>query len=143
MKEFDTYILRRFLLSFLLACGFMTSHSAVVRSLSPLKQPQQHLHVERLFDHEHITLPFIENDYVDAEAGGDLSLFLKTWQLPRKRKYILNTASPLSSHTTRFIQLQLNLEFYIPEQENKTGVYQQQRAFLPAYYSFLSRYTPF
>jgi hypothetical protein len=134
------HILRRFLLHILLICGLITGHTAVVHAKSPLKPKS--LCIERLFDHEQVHLLFIENENTVVEEDA-APLIFRIKRIPPKRRYYLNTTNQASSYTTRFLQLQHNLEFYIPIQENKTGVYQQQRAFLPAYYSFLSRYTPF
>lgn len=141
MVRIDTQVFRRYILNILLTCGLIAGHTAVVHATSPFTPHE--VYVERLFDHEQIRIPYIENTHIHEEVLEDAPTHLNTVKVPRRRKYILNTASQLTSYTTRFLQLQLNTEFYIPVQENKTGVYQQQHAFLPAYYSFLSRYTPF
>gem|GEM_PF-6085294 len=142
MINTNRHIMRRFLLYFLLFCGLLTGHSAVVHAKSPFKQKS--LCFERLFDHEKIEIRCIDSEDLGIEEPEDVPVFLRVTKVPRKKRYYLNSPSQsASSYTTRFTQLEHNLEFYIPVQQNKTGVYQQQSAFLPAYYSFLSRYTPF
>lgn len=138
--------MRRFLLYILLICGLMTGHMAVVQAKSPFKplKPKS-LCFERLFDHETIHLRCIDSEDLGIEEPDDIDapFFFKVTKVPRKKRFYLNNTTQQSSYTTRFSQLEHNLEFYIPKRENKTGIYQQQHAFLPAYYSFLSRYTPF
>jgi hypothetical protein len=135
------YIMRRFLLYILLICGLITGHTGLVQAKSPLKPKS--ICFERLFDHEKIHIRCIDSEDLGIEQPDDMNVFVRATKVPRKKRYYLNTTTQQSSYTTRFSQLEHNLEFYIPKQENKTGVYQQQHAFLPAYYSFLSRYTPF
>ncbi|QHS59302.1 hypothetical protein [Chitinophaga agri] len=135
--------MRRFLLYILLICGLATGHTAVVQAKSPLKAKS--ICFERLFDHETIHLRCIDSEDLGIEEPEDINapFFFKATKVPRKKRFYLNSTTQQSSYTTRFSQLEHNLVFYIPTRENKTGVYQQQHAFLPAYYSFLSRYTPF
>ncbi|MBW8687826.1 hypothetical protein [Chitinophaga rhizophila] len=141
MELTTKHIMRRFLIYSLLICGLITGHAGVVYAKSPLKKS---ICFERLFDHEKIHIRCIDSEDLGIEEpDDDMYVFLRVTKVPRKKRYYLNTTTQQSSYTTRFSQLEHNLEFYIPKQENKTGVYQQQHAFLPAYYSFLSRYTPF
>lgn len=61
----------------------------------------------------------------------------------RRTRFCITAPSQQLNLVPRLPQLQNNLAHYIPEQENKTGIYLQQDAFLPAYYTFLFRYTLF
>ncbi|NSL90596.1 hypothetical protein [Chitinophaga solisilvae] len=62
----------------------------------------------------------------------------------RKTRYYLSASSQQFSIATRVAYIDSN---YISQscyiQENKTGEYNGQKAFLPAYYTFLFRFTPF
>lgn len=142
MVKTNRHILRRFLLYILLICGLMTGQYATVHAKSPVK-PGKTLCFERLFDHEKIHIPYIANAGIELEEENDVQLVFRAKKVPRTKRYYINSTSQSSSYTTRLLQIQYNHEFYIPIRENKTGVYKQQHAFLPAYYSFLSRYTPF
>ena len=141
MVKTNRHILRRFLLYILLLCGLMTGQHAVVYAKSLVK-PAKMLCFERLFDHEKIHIPYIDNGNIGLEED-DVQLIFRVKKAAHKRRYYINSTNQSSSYTTRLLQFQYNHEFYIPVRENKTGVYKQQHAFLPAYYSFLSRYTPF
>ncbi|SDG88515.1 hypothetical protein SAMN04488121_107111 [Chitinophaga filiformis] len=141
MVKTEKQIFRRFLLYIMLIAGLMTGQSSILLARSPLKAGKT-VCVERLFDHEKIHIPYIDNGG-SVEEENELQLVLATKKVPRKKRYYINSTYQSSSYTTRFLQFQYNHEFYIPVRENKTGVYTQQHAFLPAYYSFLSRYTPF
>lgn len=62
----------------------------------------------------------------------------------RKTRWYLNAAAPQVSTATRIVYLDADntaRSIHIPE--NKTGEYGRQKSFLPAYYSFLFRFTPF
>lgn len=62
----------------------------------------------------------------------------------RKTRYYLSASSQQFSIATRVAYIDsgyLSQSCYITE--NKTGEYVRQKAFLPAYYSFLFRFTPF
>lgn len=142
MVKTEKQIFRRFLLYIMLIAGLMTGQSSIIQARSPLKAGKT-VCVERLFDHEKIHIPYIDNGGNQVEEENELQLILATKKIPRKKRYYINSTYQSSSYTTRFLQFQYNHEFYIPVRENKTGVYMQQHAFLPAYYSFLSRYTPF
>jgi hypothetical protein len=141
MVKTNRHILRRFLLYILLLCGLMTGQHAVVQAKS-LKQSKM-LCFERLFDHETIHIPYIDNGDTKLEEEDEIELIFRVKKIPRKRRYYITSNTQSSGYTTRLLQIQYNHIFYIPLRENKTGVYRQQHAFLPAYYSFLSRYTPF
>jgi hypothetical protein len=140
MVKTNRHILRRFLLYILLLCGLMTGQHAVVQAKS-LKQGKM-LCFERLFDHETIHIPYIDDGDNRLEED-DVQLTVRIKKIPRKRRYYITSNTQSTGYTTRLLQIQYNYNFYIPLRENKTGVYRQQHAFLPAYYSFLSRYTPF
>lgn len=142
MVKTELHIFRRFLLYIMLISGLMTGHSAIVQAKSPLKAGKT-VCFERLFDHEKIQIPYIDNGGIQLDQEEDIQLVFGVKKVPRRKRYYINSTYQSSSYTTRFLQFQYNQEFYIPVRENKTGVYMQQHAFLPAYYSFLSRYTPF
>ncbi|MCW3467406.1 hypothetical protein [Chitinophaga nivalis] len=62
----------------------------------------------------------------------------------RKTRYYLTASSQQFSIATRIVYLDTDSiaqSNYIPE--NKTGEYSGKKAFLPAYYTFLFRFTPF
>lgn len=62
----------------------------------------------------------------------------------RKTRYYLSATAPQVSAPTRIVYLDSDLaakSLYQPV--NKTGEYGRQKSFLPAYYSFLFRFTPF
>ncbi|SHN23045.1 hypothetical protein SAMN05216311_107117 [Chitinophaga sp. CF418] len=142
MVKTEKHIFRRFLLYIMLISGLMTGQSTIVQARSPLKAGKT-ICFERLFDHEKIQIPVIDNGGIQLDEEDDIQLVFGIKKIPRRKRYYINSTYQSSSYTTRFLQFQYNQEFYIPVRENKTGVYTQQHAFLPAYYSFLSRYTPF
>lgn len=114
--------------------------------LSPALQAKPGLKgicLERLFDHEKVVLFHIENDRLATDAPDNLESAFHRKKVPFKRRYYLATSKQHLSHSSRIFQLPYNLEPFVPIQENKTGIYQQQHAFLPAYYNFLFRYTLF
>lgn len=139
----NRYIIRWLLLSIMLiSCMMEGICAAPALKESPLKASKT-LSFERLFDHETIHIPYIDNSHVEVEEECDVQPFLTDKKSSRRKRYYINNNSQNSSYTSRFLQIQYNQEFYIPLRQNKTGIYMQQHAFLPAYYSFLSRYTPF
>lgn len=90
----------------------------------------------------HLPLSLMED--VPEDLTEDQVTFLFRATEPRhKRRFYISVASQQYSFTTRLQQLQLLLDQYVPEDEDKTGIYQWHDAFLPAYYKFLFRYTLF
>ncbi|NML41769.1 hypothetical protein HHL17_31575 [Chitinophaga sp. G-6-1-13] len=62
----------------------------------------------------------------------------------RKTRYYLSASSQQFSIATRVAYIEGgNLSQYCLIKENLPGEYGRQKAFLPAYYSFLFRFTPF
>ncbi|TWF37115.1 hypothetical protein FHW36_10741 [Chitinophaga polysaccharea] len=62
----------------------------------------------------------------------------------RKTRWCLTASAPQVSTATRIVYLDPdNTARSIYLTENKTGEYVRQKSFLPAYYSFLFRFTPF
>ncbi|MBS0026901.1 hypothetical protein ACTJJ0_00835 [Chitinophaga sp. 22321] len=62
----------------------------------------------------------------------------------RKTRWYLSASAPQVSTATRIAYLDADntaRSIYIPV--NKTGEYERQKSFLPAYYTFLFRFTPF
>lgn len=62
----------------------------------------------------------------------------------RKTRWYLSATAPQVSTATRIVYLDADNtahSIYIPV--NKTGEYERQKSFRPAYYSFLFRFTPF
>lgn len=81
---------------------------------------------------------------VQLEADDDGT---DVWQITkhrRKTRWYLSATAPQVSTATRIVYLDAEntaRSIYIPV--NKTGEYERQKSFLPAYYSFLFRFTPF
>ena len=62
----------------------------------------------------------------------------------RKTRWYLSATAPQVSTATRIVYLDADnaaSNIYLPV--NKTGEYERQKSFRPAYYSFLFRFTPF
>ncbi|WP_147323512.1 hypothetical protein [Chitinophaga silvatica] len=80
--------------------------------------------------------------HLEADDDG-----IDTWHLTknrRKTRYYISANAPQVSTPTRIVYLDTNLSansIYHPV--DKTGEYQKQKSFLPAYYSFLFRFKPF
>jgi len=91
-----------------------------------------------------IHLPhFFMEDILEDLTEDQMGFLFRATEPRHKRRYLISVASQQYSFTTRLQQLQLLLDQYIPEDEDKTGIYQWHDAFLPAYYKFLFRYTLF
>ncbi|WP_343691404.1 hypothetical protein [Chitinophaga sp.] len=91
-----------------------------------------------------IHLPHSLMEDIPEDITEDQVAFIFRAHEPRhKRRFYISVTSQQYSFTTRLQQLQLLLDQYIPEDEDKTGIYQWHDAFLPAYYKFLFRYTLF
>lgn len=80
--------------------------------------------------------------HLEADDDG-----IDAWHLVKHRRktryYITATAPPVST-PTRIVYLDTNLLAKSLHQSiNKTGEYGKHKSFLPAYYSFLFRFTPF
>jgi hypothetical protein len=84
---------------------------------------------------------------VHLEADDDDNGACDLWHVTRHRhktRWYISAAAPQVSMATRIVYLDTdssNQCIYLPE--NKTGEYTYQKSFLPAYYSFLFRFTPF
>ncbi|CAL1519933.1 hypothetical protein [Chitinophaga sp. MM2321] len=101
-----------------------------------------------------ITLEMATQDYlqnlltripVQVEADdADVPEVIHTTKHRRKTRYYLTASSQQFSLATRVAYIDsYNFAQSCYIQENKTGEYGQQKAFLPAYYTFLFRFTPF
>ncbi|SFW76790.1 hypothetical protein SAMN05661012_04414 [Chitinophaga sancti] len=91
-----------------------------------------------------IHLPhFFMEDILEDLTEDQVSFLFRATEPRHKRRFYISVASQQYSFTTRLQQLQLLLDQYVPGDEDKTGIYQWQDAFLPAYYKFLFRYTLF
>ncbi len=80
---------------------------------------------------------FLTNNQEDDDAS------VRAKQSRRRGRYYLNAASKQFNFTQQVAPDQTDKTFRPEMEENKTGVYLQQDAFLPAYYNFLFRYTLF
>lgn len=135
----NRHILHRVLLFLLLLTSFHLGLPTSLQAKHELKSAR----MERLFDHEEIVVFYLENDYLVNDSPEDTGPFFHNKKVPPKRRYYLPGNNQQFSYNVRIFQLPYNLEPVVPEEENKTGIYQQQHAFLPAYYRFLFRYTLF
>jgi hypothetical protein len=133
------HISQRVLLFLVLLAGFQTGFPATLQAKALLKGTC----IERLFDHEEVVIPHILNDHFADDMPDDTEPVFYNKKVPPKRRFYIATSTQQFSYTSRFIHLPYDLVPGVPVQENKTGVYQQQHAFLPAYYTFLFRYTLF
>ena len=142
----DTTIRGRFLFIFLLftiLSGLHAVHACSMRIEAPHLHKQKHYH---RFDLRISQLHFPENlqDELPEELTEDPAIhYVRQHESRHRRRFYITSAAQQYSFTTRLQQLQLYLGQYIPADEKKTGIYQWQDAFLPAYYSFLFRYTLF
>ena len=125
-----------FLLCIQLAVTFMPAYAAhrhlVVNEISILKTQQDRLQdlVHKIPQH--------------FEADEDANVFWHVTKHRRKNRFYLSATSPQVSTASRIIYLDTDSiakSIYLPE--NKTGEYVRQKSFLPAYYTFLFRFTPF
>lgn len=74
------------------------------------------------------------------EAADDNNEILRTTAPKgRKQRYYLNATTQQFSCSPRILYLDERQYNYILEKENKSGVYQWQDSFRPAYYNFLFR----
>lgn len=91
-----------------------------------------------------VHLPHSLMEDIPEDITEDQVAFIFRAHEPRhKRRFYISVNNQQYSFTTRLQQLQLLLDQYIPEDEDKTGIYRWHDAFLPAYYKFLFRYTLF
>lgn len=135
-------ILKRWLLCLLMLCIQLVSHVAPanaacyrIAQLNINKQVQQFDHLSDILEH----IP----TSIDADDG-DMPESFRTLKSRRKSRYYLSVASQQFSAATRISTLDtVNPALKIFIKENKTGEYLQQDAFLPAYYTFLFRFTLF
>lgn len=88
-------------------------------------------------DHHRVPVHMEEEE----PAGHELTKNVKHRRKPRL--YISGSSRQYNFESYALFKLpqDLNLSIFIPQ--NKTGEYRFQHAFLPAYYSFLFRLTPF
>jgi hypothetical protein len=124
-----------FLLCIQLAAGFMpvyAAHRHLVQNEISILQMQQ----DRL-------LNLVQNIPVQLEADDDGNVCWHITKHRRKTRFYLYAASPQVSTASRVVYLDTDglASIYLPE--NKTGEYVRQKSFLPAYYTFLFRFTPF
>lgn len=124
-----------FLLCIQLATGFVPTFAAHRHFLHEIRvqqaQQDQLLHL-------------VHKIPVQLEADDD---GMDVWQVTkhrRKTRWYLTASAPQVSTATRIVYLDPdNTARSICLTENKTGEYVRQKSFLPAYYSFLFRFTPF
>lgn len=80
---------------------------------------------------------------MESDANDEPEEVIQVKKNRRKTRFYITASSQQFSFTQRVLQDTGSLSQRIHIQENKTGEYQQQDVFLPAYYSFLFRFTPF
>ncbi|ASZ13369.1 hypothetical protein KTO58_07460 [Chitinophaga pendula] len=81
--------------------------------------------------------------HLESDANDEPEEVIQVKKNRRKPRYYISASSQQFSFTQRVFQDTGSPSQRIHIQENKTGEYQQQDVFLPAYYSFLFRFTPF
>lgn len=121
-----------------------TRKSSHHQNLSFRSQTAHRHHFDLKPSHYFIHLPHTLMEDIPEDLTEDQVAFIFRAHEPRhKRRFYISVTNQQYSFTTRLQQLQLLLAQYIPEDEDKTGIYQWHDAFLPAYYKFLFRYTLF
>jgi hypothetical protein len=111
------------------------------------------LSAHRHFSLHHISTQLAQQDRlqdlvhkipVHLEADDDGTEVWHITKHRRKTRWYLSATAPQVSTATRIVYPDADntaRSIYIPV--NKTGEYERQKSFLPAYYSFLFRFTPF
>ena len=143
----DNIFRNRFLfvcLFFTILCGLTASANNGHQDLSFRAQTKHRHHFDLKPSHYFIHLPHsLMEDIPEDLTEEQVAFMSRAHESRHKRRYYISVTNQQYSFTTRLQQLQLLLDQYIPEDEDKTGIYQWHDAFLPAYYKFLFRYTLF
>jgi hypothetical protein len=82
----------------------------------------------------HVAVNMLANDLDDAG-----NILRNATNKGRKQRYYLNAPTQQFSCSPRILYPETRQDYYICEKETKSGVYQWQDCFLPAYYTFLFR----
>ncbi len=83
-------------------------------------------------------------DVLSGETAGETTDMLRaSHPKPRKQRYYLNASTQQFSCSPRILYQDDRQDYYVLAKETKGGEYQWHDCFLPAYYTFLFRFTLF
>ncbi len=135
-------ILQKVLFLFLFICvqhatGFIPGLSASMEAKACMKRSQVRPLLLDLQDAFQLPPQLLPADAEDDQAS------IRNAQSRRRLRFYQTASGQQFNFSARAVHFQYEHSHALIAQENKAGVYQHQDAFLPAYYTFLFRYTLF